>query len=142
MDQAEVLLIGGRAGVGKTTMGWEIAARLRAETVAHGAIEGGFMGQTHPFPVGDPRRRKTAVDQDQMLAFYDFPAEHGIRLRTRNPIESTFTTVGPRAKVRKLVESVQQQRRVVNAPRLVALVCAGSRFEGGRLVERPEAVAA
>jgi transposase-like protein len=32
-------------------------------------------------------------DQEQMLAFYDFPAEHWIHIRTSNPIESTFATV-------------------------------------------------
>ena len=32
-------------------------------------------------------------DQEQMLAFYDFPAAHWIHIRTSNPIESTFATV-------------------------------------------------
>ena len=32
-------------------------------------------------------------DRDQLLAFYDFPAEHWVHLRTTNPIESTFATV-------------------------------------------------
>jgi putative transposase len=32
-------------------------------------------------------------DQKELLAFYDFPAEHWIHLRTTNPIESTFATV-------------------------------------------------
>jgi transposase-like protein len=32
-------------------------------------------------------------DRDVLLAFYDFPAEHWIHLRTTNPIESTFATV-------------------------------------------------
>ena len=32
-------------------------------------------------------------DQAQMLAFYDFPAEHWVHIRTSNPIESTFATV-------------------------------------------------
>ena len=34
-----------------------------------------------------------ANDRDQLLAFYDFPAEHWKHLRTTNPIESTFATV-------------------------------------------------
>jgi len=34
-----------------------------------------------------------AKDRDVLLAFYDFPAEHWIHLRTTNPIESTFATV-------------------------------------------------
>jgi putative transposase len=84
------------------------------------------------------------------------PAEHWIHLRTTNPIESTFSTVRLRTKVTrgagsrtaalamvfKLVESAQQRWRAVNAPHLVALVRAGARFERGRLVKRPEAVAA
>jgi putative transposase len=32
-------------------------------------------------------------DHDELLAFYDFPAEHWKHLRTTNPIESTFATV-------------------------------------------------
>jgi len=32
-------------------------------------------------------------DREELLAFYDFPAEHWKHLRTSNPIESTFATV-------------------------------------------------
>ena len=32
-------------------------------------------------------------DKEELLAFYDFPAEHWVHLRTTNPIESTFATV-------------------------------------------------
>jgi hypothetical protein len=38
----------------------------------------------------------------------------------------------------KLIESAQDRWRAVNAPRLVAPVRAGARFENGRLVERPD----
>jgi transposase-like protein len=69
--------------------------------------------------------RRTTDDEDKLLAFFDFPAEHWIHLRTTNPIESA-----------------QERRRAVNAPHLVALVRAGARFERGHLVERPETVAA
>ncbi|MFE5687004.1 IS256 family transposase [Streptomyces sp. NPDC056512] len=104
-----------------------------------------------------PRAVKKIVDdEDELLAFYDFPAEHWIHLRTTNPIESTFATVRLRTKVTKgagsraaalamvfkLVESAQARWRAVNAPHLVALVRAGARFERGHLVERPEAHAA
>ncbi|MGW0771823.1 IS256 family transposase [Streptomyces sp. NPDC002676] len=99
---------------------------------------------------------KITSDQDELLAFYDFPAEHWIHLRTTNPIESTFATVRLRTQVTKgagsraaalamvfkLVESAQNRWRAVNAPHLVALVRAGARFERGRLVERPETLAA
>ncbi|MFB6643677.1 hypothetical protein ACFCYF_41340 [Streptomyces chartreusis] len=56
MDHAEVLLIGGRAGVGKTTVGWEVSARLRAAQVAHAVIDGDFMGAVHPAPPDDTHR--------------------------------------------------------------------------------------
>ncbi len=99
--------------------------------------------------------KKIVDDEAELLAFCDFPAEHWIHLRTTNPIESTFATVRHRTKVTKgagsraaalamvfkLVESAQARWRAVNAP-LVALVRAGTRFEQGQLVERPEAHAA
>jgi adenylylsulfate kinase-like enzyme len=58
MDQAQALLIGGRSGVGKTTVGWEVSARLRAAEVSHAIIDGDFMGQVHPAPEGDPDRSR------------------------------------------------------------------------------------
>jgi transposase-like protein len=96
---------------------------------------------------------KVVDDLNELLAFYDFPAEHWVHLRTTNPIESTFATVRHRTKVTKgpgskaaglamafkLMEAAQQRWRAVNAPHLVALVRAGARFEHGRLVERPAA---
>jgi transposase-like protein len=39
--------------------------------------------------------------QSLLLAFYDYPAEHWVHLRTTNPIESTFATVRLRTKVTK-----------------------------------------
>jgi transposase-like protein len=94
---------------------------------------------------------KITDDVDVLLAFYDFPAEHWVHLRTTNPIESTFATVRHRTKVTKgpgskaaglamafkLIEAAQARWRAVNAPHLVALVRAGARFERGQLVERP-----
>ena len=38
---------------------------------------------------------------DVLLAFYDYPAEHWIHLKTSNPIESTFSTVRARTNVTK-----------------------------------------
>jgi transposase-like protein len=87
-----------------------------------------------------------------LLAFYDYPAEHWVHLRTTNPIESTFATVRLRTRVTKgpgsrtagvamafkLIESAQARRRAVNAPHLVALVRAGAQFKDGKIVERPD----
>ena len=42
----------------------------------------------------------------------------------------------------KLIESARNRWRSVNAPRLVALVRAGARFERGMLAERDAPVAA
>jgi putative transposase len=95
---------------------------------------------------------KITDDLDVLLAFYDYPAEHWIHLRTTNPIESTFATVRLRQRVTKgpgsraagiamafkLIEAAQTRWRAVNAPHLVALVRAGARFEKGKLVERPD----
>ena len=44
---------------------------------------------------------KITEDEDELLAFYDYPAEHWVHLRTTNPIESTFATVRLRTKVTK-----------------------------------------
>jgi transposase-like protein len=100
--------------------------------------------------------KKIVDDEDELLVFYDLPAEHWIHLRTTNPIESTFATVRLRTKVhqgrrkpcRRAFDGVQA-RGVRPGPlagreltHLVALVRAGAHFERGYLVERPEAVAA
>jgi putative transposase len=95
---------------------------------------------------------KVTDDLDELLAFYDYPAEHWIHLRTTNPIESTFATVRHRTKVTKgpgskaagiamafkLIQAAQDRWRAVNAPHLVALVRAGATFKRGKLVERHE----
>ncbi|MCA1695267.1 MAG: IS256 family transposase [Actinobacteria bacterium] len=94
---------------------------------------------------------KLTDDLDELLAFYDYPAEHWIHLRTTNPIESTFATVRHRTKITrgpgsraaglamafKLIKAAQDRWRAVNAPHLVTLVRAGAIFEAGKLVERP-----
>ncbi|MFI0509073.1 hypothetical protein RKD19_007573 [Streptomyces canus] len=77
MDHAEVLLVGGRAGVGKTTVGWEVSARLRAAGVAHAVIDGDFMGQVHPAPEGDPHR--SAIGERNLTAVWGNYAELGCR---------------------------------------------------------------
>ncbi|MFE3149480.1 IS256 family transposase [Streptomyces sp. NPDC059218] len=98
---------------------------------------------------------KVTDDREELLAFYDFPAEHWIHLRTTNPIESTFSTVKLRTKVTrgagspaaalamvfKLVESAQDRWRAITGAHLVALVRAGAAFENGHLVEREEIAA-
>jgi transposase-like protein len=124
---------------------WNAEDRRHALDAAH-AFEAAY-GAKFPKAVA-----KLTDDLDELLAFYDFPAEHWIHLRTKNPIESTFATVRHRTKITrgpgsraaglamafKLVEAAQARWRAVNAPHLVALVRAGAVFEAGKLIERPD----
>jgi transposase-like protein len=87
-------------------------------------------------------------DQDPLLTFFDFPAEHWRHLRTTNPIESSFATVKARtqktkgagsrkaglAMAFKLLLSMEKRWRKVNAPHLVALVAAGVEFPDGQAI--------
>ena len=64
-----------------------------------------------------------------LLAFYDYPAQHWVRLRTTNTIDSTFATVRNRSKITKgpgsraagiamafrLIEAAQSRWQAVNA---------------------------
>lgn len=68
MTRAEVLLVGGRSGSGKTTVAWEVSVLLRAAGIAHAVIEGDFMGQVHPAPPGDPDR--TDITERNLTAIW------------------------------------------------------------------------
>src|SRR5579875_857718 len=95
---------------------------------------------------------KITDGQEELLAFFDMPAEHWVHLKTSNPIESTFATVRLRTKVTKgpgsraaglamafkLIEAASERSRYVNGPHLAALVRAGAKFEKGVLIERPD----
>src|SRR2546425_407830 len=89
------------------------------------------------------------VDQDRLLAYFDYPAEHWKHLRTTNPIESTFATVRAREGVTKgagsrtaglvmafkLLQVAEGHWRSVDAAELVPLVRAGVHFEDGVQIE-------
>ena len=84
-------------------------------------------------------------DREELLAFYDFPAEHWRHLRTTNPIESTFATVrlrtsktkgcGSRAAtlsmVFKLAQSAEKSWRRLNGRELLGDVIHGVLFKDG-----------
>ena len=92
-------------------------------------------------------------DREVLLAFYDFPAEHWLHLRTTNPIESVFATVRLRTEktkgagsrtacltmVFKLVESASKNWRSLNGSELIPHVIAGVVFVDGI---KPERIAA
>lgn len=53
----------------------------------------------------EPKYPKAALclqkDRDELMAFFDFPAQHWQSIRTRNPIESAFATIRNRTKSSK-----------------------------------------
>jgi transposase-like protein len=102
-------------------------------------------GAKYPKAVASLRR-----DEELLLTFFDFPAEHWLHLRTGNVIESPFATVRLRQRVTKgagsrqkgllmafkLLAMAERRWRRVNAPQLVPLVRAGVSFADGIAVER------
>ena len=82
-------------------------------------------------------------DSEELLAFYDLPAEHWIHIRTTNPIESAFATVRLRTKksrncgsrdstlamVFKLMESTQKRWIKIRGFNLLTLVVNNVKFE-------------
>jgi transposase-like protein len=84
-------------------------------------------------------------DRAELLAFYDFPAEHWLHLRTTNPIESTFATVRLRHRrtkgngsrvacltmVFKLMQSAEKRWRLLNGSNRLPDVIAGVQFKDG-----------
>ena len=86
-----------------------------------------------------------AKDRDELLAFYDFPAEHWKHLRTTNPIESTFATIRLRhrrtkgngsrraclAMMFKLAQSAERRWRTLDGAKLLPHVIQGISFKDG-----------
>jgi putative transposase len=84
-------------------------------------------------------------DRQALLAFYDFPAEHWIHLRTTNPIESMFATIRQRtdktkgclsrktclAMVFKLAKSAEKNWRKMTGANQIAQVIQGVKFKDG-----------
>ena len=89
-------------------------------------------------------------DKENMLAFYDFPAEHWQHIRTTNPIESVFASVRLRttkskscgsrkttlAMSYKLMTTAQNTWRRLRGFRLLADVVQGIQFKDGERVEQ------
>jgi putative transposase len=89
---------------------------------------------------------KIVDDRNELLAFFNFPAEHWVHLKTTNPIESTFATVRLRTRVTKgpgsgnagiamafkLLQAAQTRWRKCNAPHLLPAVANGDKFINGK----------
>jgi putative transposase len=92
-------------------------------------------------------------DREALLAFYDFPAEHWMHIRTTNPIESTFATVRLRTNktkgcgtrsacetmVFKLMESASKGWRKLNGAILLPEILQGVKFVDGVKVAKDAA---
>lgn len=84
-------------------------------------------------------------DRDELLTFYDFPAQHWQSLRTTNPIESTFATIRHRTKrskgcltrdgmlhmMFKLAECAEKNWRRQRGFAFLAKVITGVKFKDG-----------
>ncbi len=95
-------------------------------------------------------------DREELMAFYDFPAQHWQSLRTTNPIESTFSTIRHRTKrakgcltrdgmlhmIFKLGQCAQKNWRRQRGFSYLAKVITGVRFRDGIEVNSDNQVAA
>ena len=109
---------------------------------AHKAFDRALVRFESKYPGAMERLRK---DREELLAFYDFPAEHWTHIRTTNPIESTFATVRLRtqrarncgsrettlAMVYKLLETAQKRWKRIKGFDLLALVVNNVKFKDG-----------
>jgi transposase-like protein len=92
-------------------------------------------------------------DEEELLTFFDFPAEHWLHLRTGNVIESAFATVRLRQRVTKgagsrrkgllmafqLLAMAERRWRRINGAHLIPLVRAGLLFSDGVQLEKRNA---
>jgi len=115
-----------------------------AETreAAHAAFDSAINRFSPKYPQAMNCLKK---DREEMLAFYDFPAEHWIHIRTTNPIESAFATVRLRTKktrncgsrdttlamIYKLMESAQKRWNKIQGFKLLTLVVNNVEFKDG-----------
>ena len=108
----------------------------------------------------EPKYPKAALnlhkDREELLAFYDFPAEHWQSIRTSNPIESTFATIRHRTKrskgcltrdgmlhmMFKLGMCAQERWRRLRGFDYLAKVIMGVKFNNGIEVKQEDQVAA
>jgi len=92
---------------------------------------------------------KLTKDEDALLAFYDFPAEHWQHIRTTNPIESTFATVRHRSSrtrncvsrttflglAFKLIEEAEKSWNKIHGADKITALMQGTVFKNGEAVK-------
>ncbi len=121
---------------------WQAETKADAETALKHFLE--KYGAKYPKATECLRK-----DRDELLAFYDFPAEHWGHLRTTNPIESTFATIRLRhrktkgngtrraslAMMFKLAQSAAKKWRRLRSHEKITLVIEGRSFKDGIMQE-------
>ncbi len=108
----------------------------------------------------EPKYPKAAIclhkDHEELMAFYDFPAQHWQSIRTSNPIESTFGTIRHRTKrskgclsrdtmlhmMFKLGQCAKKRWRRLRGFDYLAKVITGIKFKDGIEVTAVDQVAA
>jgi len=120
-----------------------------AETKAQALVAFGQFVTT--FEAKYPKAVECLVkDREALLAFYDFPAEHWIHIRTTNPIESTFATIRHRTErtkgcltrdgmlsmIFKLGMSAEKNWRRLRGFEWLAKVINGAQFRDGIEVQQ------
>lgn len=95
-------------------------------------------------------------DLEELMAFFDFPAQHWQSIRTSNPIESTFGTIRHRTKrskgclsrdgmlhmIFKLGQCAEENWRLLRGFRSLAKVITGVKFKNGIEVKEVDQAAA
>jgi transposase-like protein len=121
---------------------WMAATRKEASI----AFERFVMNYAGKYPKA---AEKLTKDREALLAFYDFPAEHWVHIRTTNPIESTFATVRHRTtRTRncvsrstflglafKLIEEAEKSWRRIRGAERIELLLKGTAFKDGQAVQ-------
>lgn len=64
----EVLMIGGAAGVGKSTVGWEVSVQLNRLKVGHWHLEGDVLDAAWPRPEDDGNGERMTVNTMRAMA--------------------------------------------------------------------------
>ncbi len=122
---------------------WQAETRDDAETAFDHFLE----KYDAKYPGACVRLRK---DRDVLLAFYDFPAEHWMHLRTTNPIESTFATIRLRHRktkgngtrrasltmMFKLAQSAAKKWKRLRSHEIIIHVIEGRSFQDGIMQEQ------
>jgi transposase-like protein len=117
---------------------WQAATRKAAHAAFDSFVED--YGAKYPKAI-----ECLVKDGEQLLTFYDFPAEHWRHLRTTNPIESTFATIRHRhrrtkgngsraaclAMVFKLAQAAERSWRKLNGYEQLTHVIHGVQFIDG-----------